>query len=99
MSTDQPPLCYVIVPGAAPGKRIGIVKRGEKGYYKAGVDNGRMPARALVDHLNEKSNEKLGVSAEEADRCGSARFSVGMFPAQRSRHEPGHLAEAHSKIN
>jgi hypothetical protein len=22
--------CYVVVPGAAPGKRIGIVKRGKK---------------------------------------------------------------------
>ena len=69
MSTDQPPFCYVIVPGAAPGKRIGIVTRGEKGYYKTGLDDGRMPAKALVDHLNEK----LGVSAEEAEamRIGS----------------------------
>jgi hypothetical protein len=27
-----PEFCYVVVPGAAPGKRIGIVKRGKKGY-------------------------------------------------------------------
>ena len=25
-----PEFCYVVVPGAAPGKRIGIVKRGKK---------------------------------------------------------------------
>jgi hypothetical protein len=27
---DKPSLCYVVVPDAEPGKRIGIVKRGER---------------------------------------------------------------------
>jgi hypothetical protein len=72
MTESNPPnLCYIAVPGAAPGRRIGIVKRGEKGYYLADYDQKTSSygylSDAKIKEFVAEMNEKLGVSAAEAD--------------------------------
>jgi hypothetical protein len=59
--------CYIVVPGAEPGKRIGIVKQGEVGYYLTDYDN--VPSMSLVEitGMVEQFNLKLGVDAKTAD--------------------------------
>jgi hypothetical protein len=63
-------LCYVVVPGAAPGKRIGIVKRDERGYYLTDYDqetsSGFMSDQWIKDFVAEM-NDKLGVTAAQPD--------------------------------
>jgi hypothetical protein len=46
-----PEFCYVVVPGAAPGKRIGIVKRGKKGYYLTNFDSPKASGRTINDFV------------------------------------------------
>jgi len=59
-------ICYVIIPGNQPGKRIGVVKQGEAGYYEArGYDDATESveqAQALVNGLNAT----LGIPEEVA---------------------------------
>ena len=49
---------WVVIPGAAKGKRIGIVKVGEKGYYLTDYDthNTEDEALAHVRLMNEARN-------------------------------------------
>lgn len=89
----KPELCYVMVPGAAPGKRIGIIKRGERGYYAADADSVTASAeivREVVDDLNAR----LGVDKIEARAmlCGSM-FGWDV-PAANSDHTRQAFAEA-----
>ena len=63
--TLLPKLCYVVVPGAAPGKRIGIVKRGEKGYYLTDFDTTMAPEER-VEEAVKMMNERLKVSAAQS---------------------------------
>jgi hypothetical protein len=69
---DKPSLCYVVVPDAEPGKRIGIVKRGERGYHLTDLDDGSLPTKAngtlSVEGFVRHMNARLGVSQAEADR-------------------------------
>jgi hypothetical protein len=61
-----PELCYVLIRGAKPGKRIGIIKRGESGYYLTDFDSAEASddvARDCVKHFNKK----LGVSPAHAE--------------------------------
>jgi hypothetical protein len=72
MSTEKPDLCYVVVPGAKIGERIGIVKRGESGYYTTDLDDGSLPtvangALSVEDYVSHM-NERLGISNDEAQR-------------------------------
>ena len=68
----KPALCYVVVPGAAPGKRIGIVKRGEKGYYLSDYDRpygfgiGYLSQAKIEDWVREM-NERLDVDPAQAE--------------------------------
>jgi hypothetical protein len=65
----NPPLCYIVVPGAKIGERIGIVKRGETGYYTTNLDNGSLPTRATsglsVEDFVHHMNSQLGVTEAE----------------------------------
>lgn len=63
---SKPALCYVVVPGAEPGKRIGIVKRGETGYYLTDYDMPTVSNLAVKEFVAEQ-NAKLGVEPAEAE--------------------------------
>ena len=60
-----PEFCYVVVPGAAPGKRIGIVKRGKKGYYLTNFGSPKASGRTISDFV-AGMNALLGVDTAEA---------------------------------
>ena len=60
-----PEFCYVVVPAAAPGKRIGIVKRGKKGYYLTNFDSPKASGRTISDFV-AGMNALLGVDTAEA---------------------------------
>ncbi len=63
--TLLPKHSYVFIDGAAPGKRIGLIKRGEDGYYETDFDNGNATddiVRAAIDGINRR----LGVSTAQA---------------------------------
>lgn len=50
-----PELSYVFVEDAEPGKRIGIIKRGESGYHLTDYDRANrtnQDASQIVDNLN-----------------------------------------------
>jgi hypothetical protein len=65
----QPALCYIVVPAAEKGKRIGIVKRGETGYYETDLDDGRLPTEGRdgisIEGMVKELNARLGVSESE----------------------------------
>ena len=64
-------ICYVVIPGAAKGKRIGIVVYGESGYYLTDYDSHDTEAQCK-EHVT-LVNKSLGVSprVEEAMLSGS----------------------------
>ncbi len=60
-----PVCCYVKIAGAEPGQRIGIIKRGESGYYRTDFDHRSMDddfVKAFVDD----ANKRLGVTSAQA---------------------------------
>jgi hypothetical protein len=60
-----PDLCAVYLGSAKPGERIGLIKRGETGYYQCDYDSDRASnetARAMADHINAR----LGVTEAQA---------------------------------
>ncbi len=59
-----PELCYIRILTGTPGNRIGIVKRGESGYYHSDYDTPQMTPNQ-VDELIKQLNTKLGVSDAE----------------------------------
>lgn len=71
MAPEKPSLCYVLIPGNPLDRSIGIVKRGESGYYPAThlqvnalPDKSEKGVRAFVDDLNND----LGVTQEQAEK-------------------------------
>lgn len=58
--------CYVVVPGAQPGKRIGIVKRGESGYWLTDFDRAEH-SEQLVESAVTAMNSKRGISPEQSE--------------------------------
>ncbi|UGY15203.1 hypothetical protein HAP48_0042880 [Bradyrhizobium septentrionale] len=80
--SEKPELCYVVVPGNEPGNRIGIVKRGEAGYYLTDFDNDEVPMSAVEEAVDEL-NDRLGVTAEEAMRMKSGSMFGWDTPAAR----------------
>jgi hypothetical protein len=65
-----PELCYVVVPHSHP-PQIGIVRRGEIGYYDADIATGSLEPECFAGDLNER----LGVSKAQA----SAMLTGSMF--------------------
>lgn len=66
MNKDIPELCYVFIHSAKPGKRIGIIKRGESGYYPTDFDSPTTPTELAIMAV-EHFNKKLGVSPAHAE--------------------------------
>jgi hypothetical protein len=60
-----PELCYVKIPGGEPGRRVGIIKRGEAGYYLTDYDNSKA-SQDVIEEFVDEMNEALGVSHEQA---------------------------------
>lgn len=72
--------CWTIVPGAMPGKRIGIVKLNESGYYLTDYDRPSMTledAQATVDYMNQK----LGIPKEIVDSAQDGSMFGWHVPA------------------
>ena len=68
MATDMsllPELCYAIIDGNAPGERIGIIKRGEKGYYLTDFDTSTA-SEETVREVVDKQNRMMGVLPSQA---------------------------------
>lgn len=57
--SNYPDMCYVFV---EVGAEIGIVKWGEKGYYRTEYASGKLENEELVNQLNSK----LGVEENQA---------------------------------
>jgi hypothetical protein len=78
-----PDLCYVHIPGKPVGQHIGIVKRGEEGYY---------PAPGMTLAAADRKNEVMGVThaQREAMQVGSMfGWNVpGVNPAKWERAAP-----------
>lgn len=52
-----PDSCFVFIASNGPGKYIGMVKRGERGYYQTDYDfEDKEMAIATVDFMNDKLN-------------------------------------------
>ncbi len=60
----MPNVCYVVIPGAAQGKRIGIVRLNESGYYLTDYDYYDTEEQCK-EHV-ELLNKSLGVSPKVA---------------------------------
>lgn len=67
-----PKKCYIIVPGAAPGERVSVVTRGERGHQTVDFDSahsdGRFMTAAQAKDLVFLLNRQLGVGPGEAAR-------------------------------
>jgi hypothetical protein len=84
-------VCYVVIPGAAKGKRIGIVNYGESGYYLTDYDHHETEAECQ-EHC-DLNNKPLGISPKVAESmlegsmfgwdCPAAQVAVDHFKAQR----------------
>lgn len=60
-----PELCYIFVGGNRAGERIGIVKRGIRGYYLCDFDNKDADPK-MIEKFVEEFNEKMGVTKGQA---------------------------------
>lgn len=78
-----PDVCYVHIPGRPVGEHVGIVKRGELGYY---------PAPGMTLAAADRKNEQLGVShaQREAMQVGSmfGWHVPGVNPAKWDKASP-----------
>lgn len=75
LRSSLPEQCYIYLPTT---KEIGIVKKGENGYYRTDLVNGESVAmRELVDSMNSK----LGVSKAQAEALKSGSMFGWKVPA------------------
>lgn len=75
-----PELCYVHIWGAHPGRRIGIVKRGEMGYYETDYDS-KTASQDIVAQVVDDLNYRLGITVKQA-----MAMQIG---SMRGWHVPG----------
>lgn len=75
-----PELCYVHIWGAEPGGRIGIIKRGEMGYYQTDFDS-KTANQDLVEQVVNDLNQQLGITDKQA-----MAMQIG---SMRGWHVPG----------
>jgi len=66
LEAKLPKYCIVFVEGMEPGRRIGIIKRGEKGYYETDWDSPNREDDALVREAVKSMNEQRGVTPAQA---------------------------------
>lgn len=84
-------MAYVFITAREKGKRIGLVKFGESGYYQTDYDNVDSAAecRAMVEALNER----LGVPADVAESLFvGSMFGWNCPGAERARLYAGSLS-------
>jgi len=77
---------YIVVPGAAQGGRIGLVKYGEKGYYQTDFDNAPV-ALEIVESVVKQFNENLGVPEEVVEAMHSGSMFGWHVPAAQAAHD------------
>lgn len=77
---------YTVIHGARPGKRIGVVKYRESGYYLTDFDN---PTDTLeqVREFVRNMNERLGLPADVADSMSYASCFGWDVPIANKAHE------------
>jgi hypothetical protein len=66
MKEKLPELCFVFINGKGPGKRIGIVKRGETGYYQTDYDNCVTASNEIAKQAVDELNARLKVTKAQA---------------------------------
>ena len=62
--SSLPDECYIFVAGGHPGKQVGLIRRGEKGYYLSDYDE-KEPV--LAADLVRRLNRRLGVGLLQAE--------------------------------
>ena len=77
----KPDFCFVLVPGARPGYRVALVRRGVRGWLVTDYDDGVLPLLASeaepgewsIEEYVRELNQRLGVSRDEANLmlCGA----------------------------
>ena len=65
MTVEKPVRCFVVVPGAAPGNRVAIAKRGVRGFYMTDLD-GHTETEQQLQAIVDAMNERIGVDKAEA---------------------------------
>lgn len=71
---QEPPNVLVHVPGKPAGKRIGVVKFYEMGYYSTSADNENWTSNDVDDYIKER-NSLNGLSEEVAESAlGGSMF-------------------------
>jgi hypothetical protein len=83
-----PELCYVVVPGAEPGRRMGLVKRGESGYYHCDYDQEHY-SDEQVDEYVKLLNERLEVTPLLAE----CMLNGSMFGWHNRGADPEYMAK------
>ncbi len=63
---DLPEVCYAVVSGT-PGKRIGLINRGDLGFYSSDMDI-EGASLAEIHRRVERLNLRLGVTPAQASR-------------------------------
>lgn len=80
---NLPDVCYVHIPGRPVGEHVGIVKRGELGYY---------PSPGMTLEAADRKNQQMGVThaQREALQIGSMLgwHVPGVNPAKWNKAEP-----------
>lgn len=66
LKNGLPPLCYTRVFGNEPGRRMGIIKRGESGYYHCDYDRPEYSDQTITGYVKEM-NDRLGVTEAQAE--------------------------------
>jgi hypothetical protein len=89
----KPEICYIVIETNAPGERIGLVKRGEKGFYPTDYDRDSA-AIGIVREFVAHMNDKLGVDALEARAMACGSMFGWNVPAANSDHLREARAEA-----
>lgn len=79
-------ICYVVIPGNDPGKRMGLVKWYEMGYYPSDYDLVSNTDKQAHEHVN-LLNQRLGISEEVAESAMAASMFGWHIPAAKKAIE------------
>jgi hypothetical protein len=86
-----PDLCFVFIPGNAPGSRIGVVHLGHCGYWPSSADvHGTMTEAAAREYVR-KLNREAGITALQEDCMMNGSLFGWSVPAA----DPEYMMEKH----
>jgi hypothetical protein len=74
--------CYVVLHGKPVGQRIGMVTRGETGYYITDYDNNHETEEDCKSHVR-LLNHRLGISEEVEDSALNASMFGWHIPGAK----------------